>query len=71
MRIPYLAALVAPIFVLSTVCAFAYARAWARDRRRSGEALEFVLDARAARRRVAASLWEVARGAALSETTPP
>jgi hypothetical protein len=69
-RIPYLAALVAPIFVLSLVSAVAFARTWARNRRRSSEALEFVLDASAARTRVAAALREVSHGAALPESTP-
>jgi hypothetical protein len=69
-RIPYLGALVAPIFVLSLLLALAAGRGFVRDRRRTAEALEFVFDAEPARQRLARALWEVSRGAALSESLP-
>ncbi len=69
-RIPYLGALVAPIFVLSLLLALAAGRGFVRDRRRTAEALEFVFDAEPARQRLARAIWEVSRGAALSESLP-
>jgi hypothetical protein len=70
LRVPYLAALVAPIFLLSLLGTAAAARLFLRRRRRAGEALEFVLDAEAARRRLLGSLAEVTRAAVSSAGLP-
>lgn len=66
MRVPYLAALAVPIFVLSVVAILYVAATWLRGPRRFAESLESLLDARRARQRLARGLWEIARGSSRS-----
>lgn len=70
LRAPYLAALAAPVFALSAVAAFVLARGLLRDRRRLLESLETPFDGARASERLRRSLWEVARGVALSGPPP-
>lgn len=70
LRIPYLAALVAPIFVLSLLAAGALVRLFLRRRRRAAEAFEFVLDPQAGRQRLLHALAEVTRGSGLAAQAP-
>lgn len=70
LRVAYLAALVAPIFVLSLLGAAAAARLLLRERRRAGEALEFGFDAEAARRRLLAALAEATRSTVATSSLP-
>jgi hypothetical protein len=67
---PYLAALAVPVLALSFLAVGFLAWQRLRYRGRLSETLEAVLDARRGRARLAAGLWRVARGAALS-TAPP
>jgi hypothetical protein len=70
MRVPYLAALAVPIFVLSVVVILYVGAAWLRRRRRFAESLESLLDTTGARQRLARGLWEIARGSASSARPP-
>ncbi|PYQ23609.1 MAG: hypothetical protein DMF81_08335 [Acidobacteria bacterium] len=70
LRAPYLAALAVPVFALSVLVVVYLALGWARSGRRLAESFETPLDARQARKRLAASLWEVARGSAISASPP-
>jgi len=66
LRAPYLAALAAPVFVLSVLSVVFLVRTALRYRRRIAEAFEFLLDAQRGLERLRRGLWEIARGAALS-----
>jgi hypothetical protein len=70
LRLPYLAALAVPVFVLSMAAILYLAGAYVRGPRRFAESLESVLDAHRARRRLVRGLWEIARGSA-SSLRPP
>jgi hypothetical protein len=70
MRTPYLAALSIPVFVLALAGVFVLGLAWLRHRRRLAEQFETWLDVRPGRRRLAAALWQVARGSAVSARAP-
>ncbi len=70
LRLPYLAALVAPIFLLSLLGAGAALRLVLRRRRRAGEALEFLWDAEAARRRLLGALSEATRSSVATSKLP-
>lgn len=70
LRAPYLAALAAPVFVLSAFALVMLVRAFLHDRRRLAESFETLLEGDAAAERLARSLWEVARGVALSGAVP-
>jgi hypothetical protein len=70
LRVAYLAALVAPIFALSLSGAALGARLWLQKRRRAGEALEFALDADAARGRLLGALAEATRSAVSTSNRP-
>lgn len=70
MRIPYLAALSVPIFVLSVIAILYVGGTYVRAPRRFAESLESLLDARRARQRLARGLWEIARGSASSAHPP-
>jgi hypothetical protein len=67
---PYLATLAVPIFALSILAAAFVLRAWLKDRRRFAEAFESVWDAQPGAYRLRRSLWEIARGPALSQAPP-
>ena len=67
---PYLAAQAVPVFALAMLAIAATAVLYFRDRRRFAEAFESFLDARPGLDRLKRSLWEVARGAALSGGPP-
>jgi len=69
-RGPYLAALAVPSFLLSAFLLGFVALQLVRNRRRIGEAFEYLLDAERGRLRLCRCLWEIARGAAISETPP-
>jgi len=70
LRAPYLAALAAPVFALSVAAFAAAARVGFGERRRAGELFEAVLDPSVGLARLRTSLWEVARGNALSGSAP-
>jgi hypothetical protein len=70
MRLPYLAALSVPIFVLSVVAILYVGATYVRGPRRFAESLESLLDASRARRRLVRGLWEIARGSASSARPP-
>ena len=70
MRVPYLAALAVPIFVLSVVAILYVGAIWLRGRRRFAESLESVLDPARARERLVRGLWEISRGSS-STARPP
>jgi hypothetical protein len=70
LRAPYLAALAAPVFALSVFAVVALLRTYACERRRLPERFETPLDAARASERLRRSLWEVARGTALSGAAP-
>jgi hypothetical protein len=67
----YSAALALPAFGLALAVVAFLARLVLRDRRRMGEALEAVLDARRAEERLRRMLWTVASGPAVSADAPP
>jgi len=67
---PYLAAQAVPVFALAMLAIAATAFLYFRDRRRFAEAFESFLDAKPGLDRLKRSLWEVARGAALSGGPP-
>jgi hypothetical protein len=67
---PYLAAQAVPMVALALVATFVLAWLYARRRARVLEAFEAVLDAEPGLSRLRKLLWEVARGAALSEHAP-
>jgi hypothetical protein len=69
LRAPYLAALAAPVFVLSILALAWAALLLSRRGRRAAEAFEWLLSPEAGTARLRRLLWEVARGATLS-TTP-
>jgi len=69
-RVPYLAALSVPIFVLSVLAVLALGLAWLRQRRRLAESFESPLEATHARQRLARGLWQIARGSAISAKPP-
>jgi Patatin-like phospholipase len=66
MRLPYLAALAVPIFVLSVIAILYVGTTYLRGPRRFAESLESLLDARRARQRLLRGLWEIARGSSRS-----
>jgi hypothetical protein len=70
LRTPFLAALSVPVFILCALAVTSVLIVLARDRRRFAEAFESPLDARPVRRRLAAGLWAIARGSAVSESPP-
>jgi hypothetical protein len=70
MRVPYLAALAVPIFVLSVITILYVLATYLRRRRRFAESLESVLDVAPARQRLVRGLWEIARGSASSGRPP-
>jgi predicted acylesterase/phospholipase RssA len=70
MRLPYLAALAMPIFVLSVVAILYVGATYLRGPRRFAESLESVLDVRRARERLARGLWEISRGSSRSARPP-
>jgi len=70
LRVPYLAALSVPIFVLSVIAILYVGGTYLRGPRRFAEAFESPLDARRARQRLARGLWEIARGSAASASAP-
>ncbi len=70
LRLPYLAALVAPIFALSLLFAVAALHLLLRQRRRAGEALEFAWDADAGCRRLRGALAEATRSAVATSGLP-
>jgi len=65
----YLAAFAAPVFMLCVLAAVAGVRLLMR-RRAAPEALESLLDASAAERRLRRGLWQIARGPALQGSPP-
>lgn len=70
LRAPFLAALAAPVFALSVTAFVAAVRVFLSDRRRAGELFEAALDPSQGLARLRRSLWEVARGTALSGSVP-
>src|SRR6185436_3691795 len=70
LRAPYLAALAVPVFVLSALGVAALIFYYLRDRRRLAERFESPLDASPLRGRLAAGLWEIARGSAVADHPP-
>jgi hypothetical protein len=70
MRIPYLAALAVPIFVLSVIAILSVGATYLRGPRRFAESLESLLDAQRARQRLARGLWEISRGSSSSSRPP-
>jgi hypothetical protein len=71
LRAPYLAALAAPVFALSVFAVGALARGYLGERRRLPERFETLLESERGDKRLRKSLWEVARGTALSGPAPP
>jgi hypothetical protein len=69
LRGPYLAALAAPVFVLSLLTLVVAVRL-ALKRRRAAEAFESILDVENGRTRLARALWEVGRGPTISARPP-
>lgn len=70
LRAPYLAALAAPVFALSVFFVVTLARGFLRERRRLPELFETLFEGERAAARLSKSLWEVARGVALSGPAP-
>ena len=64
---PYLAAQAVPFFALGVLAILVLASAYVRKRARLAEAFEALFDAQPALDRLRRRLWEVARGAALSD----
>ena len=69
-RAPYLVALLGPLFVLVFVAAVALVRGRLARGRRFAETFEFLADAGRLRSRLRKGLWDVARGASLSDLPP-
>jgi len=67
---PYLAALAMPVLALALGATAVLGVLWLRRRSRAGEAFEAVLDAEPGLARLRRSLWQVARGPALSGAPP-
>jgi hypothetical protein len=67
---PYLAAQAVPVFALAMLAIAVVAVVYFRDRRRFPEAFESFLDADPGLARLRKSLWEIARGVALSGGPP-
>ena len=70
LRMPYLAALSVPIFVLSVLTILYVGATYLRAPRRFAESFESLLDARRARQRLARGLWEISRGSSASARAP-
>ena len=70
LRGPYVAALVAPVFLLAASLLVFLGSCLLRGRRRAQECLESILETSPASSRLARRLWEVARGPAVSERPP-
>jgi hypothetical protein len=66
LRAPYLAALAAPVFVLSALTVVFLLRLGLKHRRRFAEAFEALLDPQPGVQRLRRGLWEIARGVAIS-----